>query len=251
MDNALLKVDGITVHYGRLAAVREVSITVNEGEIVCVVGPNGAGKSTTLLTISGVLAPTTGDILFGGERINAMRPEIVARRGISQVPEGRHVFTTLSVEENLRIGAQMRSDRSEVEKDIKRVQELFPILGERKRQSAGKLSGGEQQMLVIGRALLTNPKIMTIDEPSLGLAPNIVDRVYEVLTTLREERGMTLLIVEQSSERALKAADRLYVLRNGQIQIEGNAVELQDGEKVRQAYFGFSDDENQDDGANF
>ena len=223
----------------------------NEGEIVCVVGPNGAGKSTTLLTISGVLAPTTGDILFGGERINAMRPEIVARRGISQVPEGRHVFTTLSVEENLRIGAQMRSDRSEVEKDIKRVQELFPILGERKRQSAGKLSGGEQQMLVIGRALLTNPKIMTIDEPSLGLAPNIVDRVYEVLTTLREERGMTLLIVEQSSERALKAADRLYVLRNGQIQIEGNAVELQDGEKVRQAYFGFSDDENQDDGANF
>ena len=251
MDNALLKVDGITVHYGRLAAVREVSITVNEGEIVCVVGPNGAGKSTTLLTISGVLAPTTGDILFGGERINAMRPEIVARRGISQVPEGRHVFTTLSVEENLRIGAQMRSDRSEVEKDIKRVQELFPILGERKRQSAGKLSGGEQQMLVIGRALLTNPKIMTIDEPSLGLAPNIVDRVYEVLTTLREERGMTLLIVEQSSERALKAADRLYVLRNGQIQIEGNAVALQDGEKVRQAYFGFSDDENQDDGANF
>ena len=251
MDNALLKVDGITVHYGRLAAVREVSITVNEGEIVCVVGPNGAGKSTTLLTISGVLAPTTGDILFGGERINAMRPEIVARRGISQVPEGRHVFTTLSVEENLRIGAQMRSDRSEVEKDIKRVQELFPILGERKRQSAGKLSGGEQQMLVIGRALLTNPKIMTIDEPSLGLAPNIVDRVYEVLTTLREERGMTLLIVEQSSERALKAADRLYVLRNGQIQIEGNAVELQYGEKVRQAYFGFSDDENQDDGANF
>ena len=251
MDNALLKVDGITVHYGRLAAVREVSITVNEGEIVCVVGPNGAGKSTTLLTISGVLAPTTGDILFGGERINAMRPEIVARRGISQVPEGRHVFTTISVEENLRIGAQMRSDRSEVEKDIKRVQELFPILGERKRQSAGKLSGGEQQMLVIGRALLTNPKIMTIDEPSLGLAPNIVDRVYEVLTTLREERGMTLLIVEQSSERALKAADRLYVLRNGQIQIEGNAAELQDGEKVRQAYFGFSDDENQDDGANF
>ncbi len=251
MDNALLKVDGITVHYGRLAAVREVSITVNEGEIVCVVGPNGAGKSTTLLTISGVLAPTTGDILFGGKRINAMRPEIVARRGISQVPEGRHVFTTLSVEENLRIGAQMRSDRSEVEKDIKRVQELFPILGERKRQSAGKLSGGEQQMLVIGRALLTNPKIMTIDEPSLGLAPNIVDRVYEVLTTLREERGMTLLIVEQSSERALKAADRLYVLRNGQIQIEGNAAELQDGEKVRQAYFGFSDDENQDDGANF
>ncbi|MBR72661.1 MAG: ABC transporter ATP-binding protein [Rhodospirillaceae bacterium] len=251
MVEPLLKVDNITVHYGRLSAVREVSITVNQGEIVCVVGPNGAGKSTTLLTISGVLAPTTGDVTFSGERINGMRPEIVARKGISQVPEGRHVFTTLSVEENLRIGAQIRSDKTEVEKDIKWVQELFPILGERRRQSAGKLSGGEQQMLVIGRALLTKPKIMTIDEPSLGLAPNIVDRVYEVLTTLRKERGMTLLIVEQSSERALKAADRLYVLRNGQIQIEGNASELQDGEKVRQAYFGFSETEQQEDGANF
>ena len=242
MVNTLLKVDNITVHYSRLAAVRDVSITVNEGEIVCVVGPNGAGKSTTLLTISGVLNPSSGDIIFNGERINGMRPEIVARKGISQVPEGRHVFTTLSVEENLRIGAQMRKDKGDIEKDIKRVQELFPILGQRRRQSAGKLSGGEQQMLVIGRALLTKPKIMTIDEPSLGLAPNIVDRVYEVLTTLRKERGMTLLIVEQSSERALKAADRLYVLRNGQIQIEGKAKELQDGEKVRQAYFGFSED---------
>tara|TARA_Y100001970_G_C14256363_1_gene875774 strand:+ start:2401 stop:3156 length:756 start_codon:yes stop_codon:yes gene_type:complete len=244
MDKVLLHVEGITVHYGRLAAVRDVSITVNEGEIVCVVGPNGAGKSTTLLSISGVLNPSSGNIVFSGEKINGIRPEIVARKGISQVPEGRHVFTTLSVEENLRIGAQIRKDRAEIEKDIKRVQELFPILGERRRQSAGKLSGGEQQMLVIGRALLTKPKIMTIDEPSLGLAPNIVDRVYEVLTTLREERGMTLLIVEQSSERALKAADRLYVIRNGEIQIEGKASELQDGEKIRQAYFGFNDEKN-------
>ena len=244
MDKVLLHVEGITVHYGRLAAVRDVSITVNEGEIVCVVGPNGAGKSTTLLSISGVLNPSSGNIVFSGEKINGIRPEIVARKGISQVPEGRHVFTTLSVEENLRIGAQIRKDRAEIEKDIKRVQELFPILGERRRQSAGKLSGGEQQMLVIGRALLTKPKIMTIDEPSLGLAPNIVDRVYEVLTTLREERGMTLLIVEQSSERALKAADRLYVIRNGEIQIEGKASELQDGEKIRQAYFGFNDEKS-------
>lgn len=241
MSEPLLHIDDMTVHYGRLAAVRNVSLTVNEGEIVCVVGPNGAGKSTTLLTISGVLNPTSGDVVFAGDRINGVRPELVARRGISQVPEGRHVFTTLSVEENLRIGSQMRKDKAQVEKDIKFIQEMFPILAERRRQSAGKLSGGEQQMLVIGRALLTNPKIMTIDEPSLGLAPNIVDRVYEVLTKLRDERGMTLLIVEQSSERALKAADRLYVLRSGQIQLEGNAADLQDGEKVRQAYFGFAE----------
>ena len=237
----LLSVDDIYVHYGRVPAVRGVSIEVAEGEIVCVVGPNGAGKSTTLLTISGVLRPSQGAISFDGSPIVGLTPEAVARRGISQVPEGRHVFTTLSVEENLRLGTRMRSDRGEIEADFKRVLELFPVLAERRRGAAGKLSGGEQQMLVIGRALLTNPRIMTIDEPSLGLAPNLVDRVYEVLLELRETRGLTLLIVEQSSERALKAADRIYVLRSGEIQLEGNAADLQDGEKVRHAYFGFTE----------
>lgn len=241
MTEPLLHIDDITVHYSRLAAIRGVSISVNEGEIVCVVGPNGAGKSTTLLTVSGILNPTSGNVMFAGNRINGMRPENVARLGISQVPEGRHVFTALTVEENLRVGAAMRKDKAQVNKDVKWVMDLFPILAERRRQSAGKLSGGEQQMLVIARALLTNPKIMTIDEPSLGLAPNIVDRVYEVLTTLRKERGLTLLIVEQSSERALKAADRIYVLRSGQIQLEGSAADLQDSEEVRKAYFGFSE----------
>ncbi len=238
----LLNVENITVHYSRLPALRDVSVSVDEGEIVCVVGPNGAGKSTTLLAISGVLNPTSGDITFDGKKINGMAPEMVARAGISQVPEGRHVFTTLNVEENLRIGTSIRSDRSEIEKDFKHVLEIFPVLAERRRQAAGKLSGGEQQMLVIGRALLTNPRIMTIDEPSLGLAPNLVDRVYETLIDLRNDRGLTLLIVEQSSERALKVADRLYVLRSGQMQLEGNAADLQDGVKVRQAYFGFEDD---------
>lgn len=237
----LLEVDNITVHYGRLAALRGVSVTVSEGEIVCIVGPNGAGKSTTLLTISGVLTPTEGTVTFDGRPIGGMNPEAVARAGISQVPEGRHVFTTLNVEENLRIGTRIRKDRSEIEKDYKRVLDLFPVLAERRRQPAGKLSGGEQQMLVIGRALLTKPRIMTIDEPSLGLAPNLVDRVYEVLLELRKNQGLTLLIVEQSSERALKAADRIYVLRSGQMQLEGNANELQDGVKVRQAYFGFEE----------
>ncbi len=237
----LLNVDNITVHYSRLPALRGVSVTVDEGEIVCIVGPNGAGKSTTLLSISGVLNPTEGVITFDGMTINGMSPEAVARAGISQVPEGRHVFTSLNVEENLRIGTSIRKDRSEIEKDFKRVLDIFPVLAERRKQPAGKLSGGEQQMLVIGRALLTNPRIMTIDEPSLGLAPNLVDRVYETLLDLRRERGLTLLIVEQSSERALQAADRLYVLRSGEMQLEGNAADLRDGEKVRQAYFGFEE----------
>lgn len=237
----LLNVDNITVHYARLAAIRNVSVTVGEGEIVCIVGPNGAGKSTTLLTVSGILSPTEGSVTFGEKNITGMNPENVARLGISQVPEGRHVFTSLNVEENLRIGTRIRKDRSEIEKDYKMVLEMFPVLAERRRQPAGKLSGGEQQMLVIGRALLTRPRLMTIDEPSLGLAPKIVDRVYEVLTDLRNKIGLTLLIVEQSSERALKAADRIYVLRSGQIQLSGNAKELRDGEKVKQAYFGFSE----------
>ncbi len=242
----LLSVENITVHYSRLPALREVSVEVEEGEIVCIVGPNGAGKSTTLLSISGVLNPTSGEIVFDGQKINGMSAEAVARAGISQVPEGRHVFTTLNVEENLRIGTSMRNDRAEIEKDFKHVLDIFPVLAERRRQAAGKLSGGEQQMLVIARALLTNPRIMTIDEPSLGLAPNLVDRVYETLMDLRRDRGLTLLIVEQSSERALKAADRLYVLRSGQMQLEGKATDLQDGEKVRQAYFGFEEGTSQE-----
>lgn len=236
----LLGVDDITVHYGRLAALRRVSVSVDEGEIVCIVGPNGAGKSTTLLTISGVLQPTSGAITFDGKNISGITPEAVARLGISQVPEGRHVFNTLNVEENLRFGTHMRKDRAEIEKDYRRVLDLFPVLAERRRQAAGKLSGGEQQMLVIGRALLTNPRIMMIDEPSLGLAPNLVDRVYEALLGLRESRGLTLLIVEQSTERALTAADRLYVLRNGEVQLEGSARDLRGGEQIPKAYFGFA-----------
>ena len=238
----LLEVADLHVHYGRLAALRGVSLRVDEGEIVCIVGPNGAGKSTTLLAISGVLVPTSGTITFDSKTINGLSPEVIAKLGISQVPEGRHVFTTLNVEENLRIGTAMRTDKAAIERDYRRVLELFPVLAERRRQSAGKLSGGEQQMLVIGRALLTKARIMTIDEPSLGLAPNLINRVYDVLLELREREGLTLLVVEQSSERALKSADRIYVLRNGEVQLEGDAKDLRDGEKVHQAYFGFTDE---------
>jgi branched-chain amino acid transport system ATP-binding protein len=165
----------------------------------------------------------------------------VAALGISQVPEGRHIFTTLTVEENLRVGAAIRTDKAAVQQDYERVLDLFPVLAERRRQSAGKLSGGEQQMLAIGRALMTNPRFLTIDEPSLGLAPKVVDRVYEVLTELRRSRGLTLLIVEQSSERALKSADRIYVLRSGLMRLEGLAKDLQDGQAVHAAYFGFAE----------
>lgn len=242
----LLEVDNLHVHYGRLAALRGISLKVEEGEIVCIVGPNGAGKSTTLLTISGVLTPTEGSVRFDSKPLAGLGPEAIVHLGISQVPEGRHVFTTLSVEENLRIGTFMRKDKAEVEREYRRVLELFPALAERVGIAAGKLSGGEQQMLVIGRALLTKPRIMAIDEPSLGLAPNLVDRVYSVLHELRERQGLTMLIVEQSSERALKSADRLYVLRSGEIQLEGSTADLQDGELVHQAYFGFADSTGED-----
>ncbi len=236
----LLDVKDLHVHYGRLAALRGVSIAVEEGEIACIVGPNGAGKSTTLLAISAVLKTTQGSISFDGRSLAGKRAEEVAALGISPVPEGRHIFTALSVEENLGVGAAVRKDKDRIRKDFDRVLETFPILAERRKQSAGKLSGGEQQMLAIGRSLMTNPRLMTIDEPSLGLAPRIVDRVYEVLVDLQRTRGLTLLIVEQSAERALKAADTIYVLRSGLIQLRGKAAGLQDGEAVHQAYFGFT-----------
>ncbi|MFN3261080.1 MAG: ABC transporter ATP-binding protein [Pikeienuella sp.] len=236
----MLEVRDLHVQYGRLVALRGVSFSVAEGEIACIVGPNGAGKSTTLLTVSGVLKPTMGEVIYDGKPIAGRSPEAIAGLGVTQVPEGRHIFTGLTIEENLRVGAALRRDRDETRKDMERIYETFPILGQRKGQAAGKLSGGEQQMLAIGRALMSRPKLMTIDEPSLGLAPKIVDRVYEVLTELRASRGLTLLIVEQSSERALKAADRLHVLRSGEIQLSGQAADLRDGAEVHKAYFGFT-----------
>lgn len=243
----LLEIENLHVHYGRIAALRGISLSIDEGEIACIVGPNGAGKSTTLLSISSVLSPTQGTIQFGGKPIIGTPPEVVATMGISQVPEGRHIFTSLTVDENLQVGAATRTDKDLVRKDYERVLDLFPILAERRRQSAGKLSGGEQQMLAIGRSLMTNPRFLTIDEPSLGLAPRIVDQVYEVLVDLRKSRGLTMLLVEQSSERALKAADRLYVLRSGEIQLEGKTADLQDGKAVHQAYFGFTHQHGEDE----
>jgi branched-chain amino acid transport system ATP-binding protein len=235
----MLEISGIHVHYGRIAAVRGVSFEVNEGEIVTLVGPNGAGKSTTMMTIAGALTPTRGTITLKNETLIGRSPENIARLGVSFVPEGRHVFSKLSVDDNIRLGSDMRKDRHNIEADFERVVGYFPFLRERLTTPAGKLSGGEQQQLVIARALMTRPRIILIDEPSLGLGPIIVDRVYEILRALRSE-GNTLLLVEQSTHRALENADRVYVMRSGQIVLHGRSADLADKELER-AYFGFQD----------
>ena len=191
----MLEIDELHVHYGQLSAVRGVSVNVDQGEIVCIVGPNGAGKSTTLQTIAGALSPAAGEIRLGGRSIVNEAPENIARMGVSLVPEGRHVFTRLSVEENIRLGSQMRNDRDGIEDDFERMMTSFPFLRKRLATPGGKLSGGEQQQLVIARALMTRPKIILLDEPSLGLAPIVIDKVYEILLGLRDT-GITLLVVE-------------------------------------------------------
>jgi branched-chain amino acid transport system ATP-binding protein len=233
----MLEIDGIHVHYGRIAAVRGIAFSVNEGEIVTLVGPNGAGKSTTMMAIAGALTPSRGTIRLNGEALIGKSPENIARLGVSFVPEGRHVFTQLTVEENIRIGSDMRRDRVHIESDFQRVISYFPFLRGRLATPGGKLSGGEQQQLVIARALMTRPKIILIDEPSLGLAPIVVDRVYEILRALRKE-GNTLVIVEQSTHRALENADRVYVVRNGRTVLGGDSKDLTD-KQLETAYFGF------------
>ena len=235
----MLEIKDLHVRYGNIPAVRGVSLEVNKGEIICLVGPNGAGKSTTLLTIAGAQSPAQGSILLAGESIAGQSPENIARKGISLVPEGRHVFTQLTVEENIRLGTGMRKDRDQIESDFHNMLNHFPFLAKRLKTPGGKLSGGEQQQLVIARALMTRPEIIMLDEPSLGLGPIVVDTVYSILHTLRDQ-GITLLVVEQSTHRALENADRVYVLRRGQIELQGKSSELSD-EEVERAYFGFGD----------
>lgn len=233
----MLEVDNLHVRYGPIPAVRGVSVSVGKGEIVCVVGPNGAGKSTTLQAIAGNLTPAEGTVRLDGLSIVGEAPEKIARMGISLVPEGRHVFTQLTVEENIRLGSQMRKDRDQIESDFERILTYFSFLRERLSTPGGKLSGGEQQQLVIARALMTKPKIILLDEPALGLGPILVDTVYGILQTLRSD-GITLLVVEQSTHRALENADRIYVLRSGQITLHGRSNDLTD-EELEQAYFGY------------
>jgi branched-chain amino acid transport system ATP-binding protein len=237
----LLVVDNISVSYGRLAALRKASISLREGETLFVTGPNGAGKSTLLKAIAGVVTPREGQIVLAGQTINGRSPESIARMGFSMVPEGRHVFGTLTIEENLRLGVGMRADKDQAERDLEQIYGIFPMLKERKDRHAGLLSGGQQQMLVIGRALMAAPRLIAIDEPSLGLAPKVIDDVYMALLKLRDTRGLTLLIVEQSATRATIAGGRMILLRSGEIALEGDARELSKGDALKKAYFGYGD----------
>jgi len=242
-DNAesgppLLAVEGLTVAYGAVVAVRDVSLHVSPGEIVAALGPNGAGKTTLLRTLAGALKPQHGSIVFDGTDLTGLVPEVVVRRGVVLVPEGRHVFPNLTVEENLTIGGIARTDRDELRADTERWLTRFPILGERATQMAGTLSGGEQQQLAIARALMSRPRMLLLDEPSLGLAPIFVDRIFELIQELRAE-GMTVLLVEQNVHRALEIADRAYVLSVGSVVASGPTDQLVEGELER-SYLGIS-----------
>ncbi len=242
---SLLSLSNVTVRYGRLTAVRGVSFTMAEGEVLFVTGPNGAGKSSLLRAVAGVVAPAGGRIDLADHDITGRSPETIARLGLSMVPEGREVFGSLSVEENLLVGTGMhagtRGWRARCETDLAAVYATFPILKDRRRSQAGLLSGGQQQMLVIGRALMTNPRLMAIDEPSLGLAPNIIDQVYDRLTELRRHRALALLIVEQSSTRAMMVGGRMMLMRGGEILLDGDARALGQSEAMQSAYFGYGE----------
>lgn len=228
----------VSVRYGKVPALGDVSFTVEEGERRFISGPNGAGKSSLLKAICGAVATSHGRIEVDGQILNGRSPEVIARLGVTMVPEGRDIFGTLTIEENLRVGTGIRSDRAAVETDIEEVYQSFPILGERRHTNAGALSGGQQQMLAIGRGLMTNPKLMLVDEPSLGLAPNIVDQVYDTLVNLQKERGLTLIIVEQSSARAARVGGRMLLLRGGNVIGEGDAAKFAESDLLKEAYFG-------------
>ncbi len=232
----MLKIDSINVFYGAIQALKDVSIHVEEGEIVSIIGSNGAGKSTLLRTISGLLRPRTGTIVFKDRELESCPPDYIVRMGISHSPEGRRIFTNMSVMENLQLGAYIRKD-AEVGKDMENVMKRFPRLKERIKQSAGTLSGGEQQMLAIGRALMSRPKLLLLDEPSLGLAPNLVTEIFKIVTDLNAE-GTTILLVEQNAHRALEVANRAYVLETGDIVLEGSGKDLLNDPKVKEAYLG-------------
>lgn len=235
----LLSVNDIVVRYGRLTALRGVSLSLARGETLFVTGPNGAGKSTLLKAVAGVVTPQQGTIMLDGRPIKGNAPEDIARMGFSMVPEGRHVFGALSIDENLRLGMGMRADKDQAARDLEGIYEMFPMLKDRRDKPAGFLSGGQQQMLVIGRALMAGPSLLAIDEPSLGLAPKVIDDVYAALLRLRDARGLTLLIVEQSSTRAMMTGGRMVLLRSGELVLEGDARSLSQGDTLRQAYFGF------------
>ncbi|MTD16762.1 ATP-binding cassette domain-containing protein [Nakamurella sp. YIM 132087] len=235
--DVVLQLDDLSVSYGNIAAVKGLSMTVYTGEIVCLIGSNGAGKSTTLRTISGLLKPKHGDVVFKGRKINGIPGHEVVKLGICQSPEGRKIFQRMTVSENLDLGAFTRNDTEQIAQDRERVLELFPRLRERINQKAGTMSGGEQQMLAVARALLGNPSLLLLDEPSMGLAPVLVDVIFETIQTIRDQ-GTTVLLVEQNALAALEIADYAYVLESGHLNMEGPAAQLLNDDSVAAAYLG-------------
>ncbi|MGX7124996.1 ABC transporter ATP-binding protein [Enterococcus viikkiensis] len=232
----MLKIENLSVHYGMIQAVRDVSFEVNQGEIVSLIGANGAGKTTILRTISGLIQPSKGTIRFEGNPIQKRAPRKIVAEGISQVPEGRHVFSGLTVLENLEMGAYLRKDGS-LKEDYEHVYEKFPILKERLAQDASTLSGGEQQMLAMGRALMSKPRLLLLDEPSMGLAPIFIKEIFNIIQEIKEQ-GTTVLLIEQNAKMALSIADRGYVLETGKVVLSGTGQELLDSDEVKKAYLG-------------
>jgi branched-chain amino acid transport system ATP-binding protein len=233
----MLKVDNLHVSYGNIKALQGISFHVEQGELVTLIGSNGAGKTTCLHTISGLHHPQKGTITYLGEDISHLSPYEIVKRGISQSPEGRHIFPGLTVYENLLMGASQRKDKKAVFNDLENVYSIFPLLKDRTNQTAGTLSGGEQQMLAMGRALMSRPKLLLLDEPSLGLAPIMVEKIFYAIQKVREEGG-TILLVEQNARQALEVADRGYVIETGSIILEGSAAELKSNAEVEKAYLG-------------
>lgn len=233
----MLKVNDINVYYGNIHALKGVSLEINQGEIVTLIGANGAGKSTLLQTISGLLKPKNGEVLFESEHVEGKVPQLIVKRGISQVPEGRRVFSNMSVEENLELGAYLRKDKKGIQEDFEKIYQLFPRLLERRKQLSGTLSGGEQQMVAMGRALMARPRLLLLDEPSMGLAPILVKTIFKIIEEINKT-GTTILLVEQNANMALSIADRAYVIETGKIVASGTAEELNQSDQIRNAYLG-------------
>lgn len=233
----MLKVEKLNVHYGVIHALKDVSMEVEEGEIVSLIGANGAGKTTLLQTISGLLKKTSGEVMFLGKSMNKVSAKNIVKEGITQVPEGRHIFPGMSVYENLLMGAYLRKDKDGIKKDLQDIYQRFPILEKRSSQDASTLSGGEQQMLAMGRALMARPKILLLDEPSMGLAPILVKEIFNIIKDINE-KGTTVLLVEQNAKMALSIADRAYVMETGNIVMTGTGAELVNSPEIQKAYLG-------------
>jgi branched-chain amino acid transport system ATP-binding protein len=233
----MLKINDINVYYGNIHALKGVSLEINEGEIVTLIGANGAGKSTLLKTISGLLKPKNGEILFEGQPIGGKVAQAIVKKGLSHVPEGRRVFANMTVEENLELGAYLRKDKKGIKEDFEKVYNLFPRLLERRKQQSGTLSGGEQQMLAMGRALMARPRLLLLDEPSMGLAPLLVKTIFRIIQEINQS-GTTILLVEQNANMALSVAARAYVIETGKIVLQGTSEELNQSDQIRMAYLG-------------